>query len=89
MAFYGTLAFSAALGMGITLTPLDPIRALYWSAVINGVVAVPVMAVMMVITTQREVMGNFTIGGGLRWLGWASTAAIGACVGGMAIGWFV
>jgi Mn2+/Fe2+ NRAMP family transporter len=47
------------------------------------------MAVMMVITTQREVMGNFTIGGGLRWLGWASTAAIGACVGGMAIGWFV
>ena len=41
-AFYGTLALSTILGMGITLTPLDPIKALYWSAVINGVVAVPV-----------------------------------------------
>jgi Mn2+/Fe2+ NRAMP family transporter len=54
VAFYGTLAFSAALGMGITLTPLDPIKALYWSAVINGVVAVPVMAVMMLMTARRR-----------------------------------
>jgi Mn2+/Fe2+ NRAMP family transporter len=88
-AFYGTLVLSATLGMCITLTPLDPIKALYWSAVINGVVAVPVMAVMMVMTAQRKVMGKFTIDGWLRWLGWASTAAMAACVGGMVIGWFV
>jgi NRAMP (natural resistance-associated macrophage protein)-like metal ion transporter len=89
MAFYGTLALSAALGMGITLTPLDPIKALYWSAVINGVVAVPVMSVMMVMTAQRKVMGEFRIGGWMHWLGWASTAAMAACVSGMVIGWFV
>src|SRR4029079_1177107 len=55
-AFYSILSAATALGMGITLTPLDPIKALYWSAVINGVVAVPVMSVMMVITAQRKIM---------------------------------
>ena len=52
------------------LTPLDPIKALYWSAVINGVVAVPVMSVMMIITAQRKIMKKFIIVGWLRWLGW-------------------
>jgi NRAMP (natural resistance-associated macrophage protein)-like metal ion transporter len=87
MAFYSTLTAATVLGMGITLTPLDPIKALYWTAVINGVVAVPVMTVMMLMTAQPKVMGKFTIGGWLRWLGWASTAAMAACVGGMVVGW--
>ncbi len=87
-AFYGTLAASTILGMAITLTPLDPIKALYWSAVINGVVAVPVMTVLMLMTAQRKVMGKFVIVGWLRWLGWASTAVMTACVAGMVIGWF-
>ena len=73
--------------MGITLTPLDPIKALYWSAVINGVVAVPVMIVMMIITAQRKIMKKFTIVGWLRWLGWASTAAMAVSVVGMVVGW--
>ncbi|HKG01422.1 MAG TPA: hypothetical protein VKB15_12425 [Xanthobacteraceae bacterium] len=55
--------------MGITLAPLNPINALSWSAVINGVVAVPVMTVMMLMRARAEVMGKFTIGGWLRWLG--------------------
>ena len=88
-AFYGTLAASTVLGMVITLTPLDPIKALYWSAVINGIVAVPVMTVMMLMTAQRKIMGKFIIGGWLRWLGWASTAAMAACICGMVIGWFL
>jgi Mn2+/Fe2+ NRAMP family transporter len=87
-AFYGTLASSTVLGMVITLTPLDPIKALYWSAVINGIVAVPVMTVMMLMTARRKVMGKFVIGGWLRWLGWASTGAMAACVAGIVIAWF-
>jgi Mn2+/Fe2+ NRAMP family transporter len=85
--FYSILSAATALGMGITLTPLDPIKALYWSAVINGVVAVPVMTVMMIITAQRKIMKKFIIVGWLRWLGWASTAAMEVSVIGMVVGW--
>jgi Mn2+/Fe2+ NRAMP family transporter len=86
-AFYSILSAATALGMGITLTPLDPIKALYWSAVINGVVAVPVMSVMMSITAERKIMKKFIIVGWLRWLGWTSTAAMAASVVGMVVGW--
>jgi Mn2+/Fe2+ NRAMP family transporter len=88
-AFYATLAAAAVLGMAITLTPLNPIQALYWSAVINGLVAVPVMIVMMLMTAQPRVMGKFTIAGWLRRLGWTATIAMAACVGIMIVGWFV
>ena len=88
-AFYATLTAATALGMALTFTPLDPMRALYWSAVINGVVAVPVMIVMMLITAQPSVMGRFTITGWLRRLGWAATLAMALCVGAMIAGWFV
>jgi Mn2+ and Fe2+ transporters of the NRAMP family len=88
-AFYSVLAAATLLGVGITLTPIDPIKALYWSAVINGVVAVPVMSVMMLMTAERKIMGKFIVGGWLRWLGWASTAAMAASIGGMIVSWFV
>jgi Mn2+/Fe2+ NRAMP family transporter len=52
-------------------------------------VAVPVMTVMMLMTAQRKVMGQFTIGGWLRWLGWTSTLAMAGCVFGMVVGWFI
>jgi Mn2+/Fe2+ NRAMP family transporter len=75
--------------MTITLTPIDPIKALYWTAVINGLVAVPVMFVMMIMTAQPRVMGKFTIKGWLRWLGWAATLAMAACALGMIARWIV
>jgi NRAMP (natural resistance-associated macrophage protein)-like metal ion transporter len=87
VAFYCTLAAAAILGVAITLSPIDPIKALYWTAVINGVVAVPVMTIMMLMTAQPRIMGKFTISGWLRWLGWASTLAMAACVIGMIVGW--
>src|SRR5712671_782341 len=87
--FYSTLTAAAVLGIGITLSPIDPIKALYWSAVINGVVAVPVMTVMMLMTAKAKVMGKFVITGWPRWLGWVSTLAMGACVVGMIVGWFL
>ena len=88
MAFYSTVTAAAILGVAITLSPIDPIKALYWTAVINGVVAVPVMTVMMLMTAQPRIMGKFVISGWLRWLGWASTLAMAACVIGMIISWF-
>ena len=56
--FYATLTAAAVLGVAITLSPINPIKALYWSAVINGVVAVPVMTVMMLMTAQPQIMGS-------------------------------
>jgi Mn2+/Fe2+ NRAMP family transporter len=89
VAFYSTLAAAGVLGTTLTLSPINPIKALYWTAVINGVVAVPVMTVMMLMTGERRVMGKFVISGWLRWLGWTSTAAMAACVIGMIATWLL
>ena len=88
-AFYSVLIAATLLGAGITISPLNPIQALYWSAVINGVVSVPVMVVMMLISANARVMGRFTVTGVLRWLGWASTAAMLFCVVGMVAFWII
>jgi NRAMP (natural resistance-associated macrophage protein)-like metal ion transporter len=88
IAFYSTLAASSGLGVAITWSPIDPIKALYWTAVINGVIAVPVMTVMMLMSVESKVMGKFIIKGWLRWLGWASTLTMGTCLAGMVISWF-
>lgn len=89
VAFYSTVAGAGALGIALTLSPLDPIKALYWAAVINGVVAVPVMTVMMLMTRENRIMGKFVITGWLRWLGWVSTAAMAACVLAMIASWLI
>jgi NRAMP (natural resistance-associated macrophage protein)-like metal ion transporter len=83
--FYAAIVAATLIGAGINLTPIDPIEALYWAAVINGVVAVPVMAMMMLMSRRPDVMGRFTIRGSLLWLGWIATLAMGAAVAAMAI----
>jgi Mn2+/Fe2+ NRAMP family transporter len=75
-AFYGTVALATLVGMVISLGAVDPIRALYWSAVVNGVIAVPVMAVMMLAAARTDVMGAFAVRGPLRLLGWLATACM-------------
>ena len=72
-AFYLTLAAATLLGTGIDFLHIDPIKALFWSAVINGVTATPVMVVMMWLTRRPEVMGAFTTGSYLRIMGWLAT----------------
>ena len=81
-AFYAAIAMSTLFGILLSLSPIDPIKALFWSAVINGVVAVPVMVIMMMITSKTTIMGQFTIKGPLRALGWLATGimAIAAVV---------
>jgi hypothetical protein len=68
------------VGMIMNFTPVDPIRALYWSAVINGVVAVPVMAIMMWLATMPKVMGEFAVTGWVKTLGWAATVVMAITV---------
>ncbi|MGZ5035199.1 MAG: Nramp family divalent metal transporter [Usitatibacter sp.] len=78
--FYAILSGATIVGVGLGFTSLDPIKALYWAAVVNGVIAVPIMVVMMLLSGKREVMGRFTARPRLRVLGWFSTAVMGAAV---------
>lgn len=64
--------------MLIALLPLNPMRALYWSAVINGLIVVPIMGAMMLLATRTSVMGEFAVRGAVMWLGWATTVAMAA-----------
>ena len=76
--FYAVIAAAVLLGLGIDYSGLDPIKALFWSAVINGVIAVPMMAAMMIVAGHRGKMGNFRAGPVLGGLGWLSTAVMAA-----------
>ena len=78
--FYAVATAAILIGAVLTLLPIDPMKALFWSAVINGIVAVPVMTMMMLMAARSAVMGRFALGGGLRALGWAGTLAVGAAV---------
>jgi NRAMP (natural resistance-associated macrophage protein)-like metal ion transporter len=88
-AFYSVLAIAGVLGIGLNFTAIDPIAALYWSAVINGVLAAPVMALLMVLVRKPKVMGKFVVEGWLFWFGWASTIAMALCIVGMAATMFI
>jgi NRAMP (natural resistance-associated macrophage protein)-like metal ion transporter len=83
-AFYGTVALASLIGVGVNFTSVDPIQALYWSAVVNGVVAVPVMAVMMLMASQSRVMGDHTIPAALRIVGWIAVTIMALSVAAMA-----
>ena len=79
-AFYATIVAATAIGALMNFTPVDPIRALLIAATINGVVAVPVMAIMMLVATRKSIMRVFTIEGPLLWFGWLATAVMAAAV---------
>jgi Mn2+/Fe2+ NRAMP family transporter len=84
-AFYATIALATLLGALMNFSPVAPFKALYWSAVLNGIVAVPVMTMMMLISTNQRIMGKLTLGRGVRILGWTATAVMAAAVAGMAV----
>jgi Mn2+/Fe2+ NRAMP family transporter len=78
--FYATIVGGTLIGVSINFVHIDPIKALFWSAVINGVVAVPLMVVMMIMTMQPKIMGQFTLPRPLWIVGWLSTAAMAGAV---------
>jgi NRAMP (natural resistance-associated macrophage protein)-like metal ion transporter len=85
--FYATIVGGTVIGVGINFINIDPIKALFWSAVINGVAAVPLMVVMMIMTMQSKVMGRFTLPRWLWAIGWVSTAAMAFAVVTMLATW--
>jgi NRAMP (natural resistance-associated macrophage protein)-like metal ion transporter len=76
VGFYSVIAAAITLGLGIEFSPIDPIKALFWSAVINGFVAVPIMAAMMWVASQPSQMGRFTVTQPVLVFGWAATAVM-------------
>jgi Mn2+/Fe2+ NRAMP family transporter len=76
--FYGVIAASVLAALLIQYSPISPMKALFWSAVINGIVAVPLMAVIILLVSKKSVMGAFTAGRSLVVLGWIATTIMGA-----------
>ena len=81
--FYLVVAAATLAGLGAALTPLDPIRMLFWSAVVNGIVAVPLMIAMMLVVGSRKVMGKFSASRALMIFGWSATALMAVVVAAM------
>ena len=87
-AFYATIAVATLVGILINFSPVNPIKALYWSAVINGGAAVPIMAMMMHMIGNPRVMGKLPAHRGLRLIGWLATIVMAAAALAMIAGMF-
>jgi NRAMP (natural resistance-associated macrophage protein)-like metal ion transporter len=73
-AFYGVIALAFLAGLGMLFLPIDPIKALFWSAVLNGVIAVPLMVATMIVASSRKRLGPFIAPPMLMLVGWSATA---------------
>lgn len=81
--FYLVIALSTMAGVGLNVVRLDPVKALFWAAVTNGVVAAPLMVVIMTLATRKKVMGKFTLPLRLKVLGWSATVVMAGVTAGM------
>lgn len=78
--FYSVIAAAMLFALGVVFSPLDPIKALFWSAVLNGIISVPIMAGMMLVGSRRREMGRFVATGFQRAFGWAATGIMALAV---------
>jgi Mn2+/Fe2+ NRAMP family transporter len=74
--FYGIIGLATLIGTALHFTPLNPIRALFWSAVVNGVLVIPILIVLLRLAHDETVMGRFRVRGPLLWIGWGTVAAM-------------
>lgn len=79
-AFYAVIAAATVGGVALCFTPIDPVKGLFWAAVLNGVIALPIMAVMMRLASHKDTMGPHVIGPRLRRAGWFATGAMAIVV---------
>jgi Mn2+/Fe2+ NRAMP family transporter len=77
-AFYTVITLGMAIGVAIDWSPVSPMKALFWSAVINGVAAVPILVGLMIVVSRRDIMGEFTASPMLRLFGWLATGVMAA-----------
>ncbi|HEX9447325.1 MAG TPA: divalent metal cation transporter, partial [Dongiaceae bacterium] len=87
--FYGTIAISMIIAIILNTINIDPIRALFWSAVINGLVAVPVMCLIMLLSRDQRVMKTYRLSGWLTFLGWSATLFMAGLAVAMVASWFI
>lgn len=86
--FYGVIAAMTLGGVLLNLTPINPVKALYWSAVLNGIAAVPIMGVMVWMASRRDITQGRVASPALRWLGWATVLVMGLAACAMIASWF-
>jgi Mn2+/Fe2+ NRAMP family transporter len=80
--FYAAIAIATLIGLSLNFMHIDPVKALFWAAILNGIVAAPLMAVIMVMASSRKVMGKLIIPTYLKGMGWFATAVmLCACIG--------
>jgi Mn2+/Fe2+ NRAMP family transporter len=77
-AFYGIVVLGFGVGLAILVLPITPIRALFWSAVLNGLIAVPLMVATMIVVSSRKHLGAFVASAALKFMGWLATAVMTA-----------
>jgi NRAMP (natural resistance-associated macrophage protein)-like metal ion transporter len=82
-AFYAVLAVATLIGLTLNFTKLDPIKALVWAAIINGITAAPIMCFMMLLASTGKVMGKLIVPAYLKILGWTATAIMALAAVGM------
>jgi NRAMP (natural resistance-associated macrophage protein)-like metal ion transporter len=87
IGFYTIISAATIIGFAMSFLPINPIQLLVWTAVINGIVAVPIMAMMMLIVTNRSAMGRFRARPSLAWAGWTATVLMGITV--LALFWSI
>jgi Mn2+/Fe2+ NRAMP family transporter len=87
VGFYSVIGVAIATGLLFNFLHIDPVKALYWSAILNGLVAAPLMAVIMLMATNHKVMGKFVIPAYLRWIGWCATTAMLCVCFGVVLSW--
>jgi NRAMP (natural resistance-associated macrophage protein)-like metal ion transporter len=83
--FYGVVGVATLIGMAINFLHINPMKALYWTAVLSGVIAVPILFAMMVVASRHAVMARFVIARPLRVLGWLTTLLMSCCLVVMAV----
>ncbi|MEN9931525.1 MAG: hypothetical protein RIS17_98, partial [Pseudomonadota bacterium] len=81
--FYGVIMLAVSAALLLDTTGIDPMQALFWTAVVNGLVAVPVMVAIMVLASRRDVMGQFRARGVQGWLGWGAVLLMAVAGAGM------
>jgi len=85
--FYAVIGFSVLLALAIQYSPISPMKALFWSAVINGIVAVPLMVAIMILSSRRSVMGPHTASLSMKLFGWAATGFMAIAAAYLFIAW--
>jgi Mn2+/Fe2+ NRAMP family transporter len=85
--FYAVICVATLIGLVINFLHMDPVKALVWAAVLNGIVAAPLMVVIMLMASSRKVMGKFELSRYLLWAGWLATGVMGCVCAGVFSTW--